>query len=188
MNILSWNIRGAVNLAGRRVLKELASKHSLDIVIILEPHCQFDKVSRFWDRMGYLPMAISEANGHSGGIWVLGLKGRIQFSVLDIFPQVVSLKIGEGTNAWICSAVYGCPIPSRRDELWDHLVILRRQFSLPWMLLGDFNEIILLLEVKGGEFSFRRAKNFADVIDACNLMDVGSTGNLFTWSRTVQGR
>ena len=185
MNILSWNIRGAVNVAGRRVMRELANKHHLDIVIIIEPHCQFAKVSRFWDKMGFSPMAISEANGHSDGIWVLGLKGGVHFSVLDIFPQVVSLKIGEGANAWICSAVYGCPIPSHRDELWDHLVVLRQNFSLPWMLMGDFNEIILPHELKGGVFSFRRARKFAEVLDACNLMDVGSTGNLFTWSRTV---
>ena len=98
---------------------------------------------------------------------------------------MVSILIGVGTNAWICSAVYGCLIPSRRDMLWDHLVMLRRQFSLPWMILGDFTEILLPHKVKGGEFSFHRASKFVEVLDACSLMDVGSTGNFFTWSRTV---
>ena len=47
MNILSWNIKEAVNMAGRRVMRELVNKHHLDIVIILEPHYHFAKVSRF---------------------------------------------------------------------------------------------------------------------------------------------
>ena len=77
MNILSWNIRGAVNVAGKRVMRELVNKNHLDIVIILEPHYQFAKVSRFWDKLGYFPMAIFEAIRHSSGIWVLGLKGGV---------------------------------------------------------------------------------------------------------------
>ena len=56
------------------------------------------------------------------------------------------------------------------------------------MLLGNFNEILLLHEVKGGEFSFCKAAKFVEVLDTCSLMDMGSIGYLFTWSRIVQGR
>ena len=85
MNILSWNVKGVVHMEGRRVIRELVQKHHLDIVIVLEPHCQFIKVSKLWHKLGFALMAVSKANGHLGGIWVLGLKGGVAFSVLDIF-------------------------------------------------------------------------------------------------------
>ena len=117
MNIFCWNIKGAMNMTGRRFVRKLAKKHHIDIVIILEPRYQFCKVSKFCDKLGYIRMAVSEANGHSGGIWVLGLKGYVVFSVLDIFPQVISIQIGGGTGDWICSAMYGCLALSHRDDL-----------------------------------------------------------------------
>ena len=49
-----------------------------------------------------------------------------------------------------------------------------------WMLLGDFNEILLPQEVKGRDFSLRRAGKFAEVVDMCNLMDIGTTSSQYT--------
>ena len=54
--------------------------------------------------------------------------------------------------------------------------------------MGDFNEILSLNEVKGGQFSFSRAYTFANVLDQCDLMDIGTIGTKFTWCRSVQGR
>ena len=98
-SVLSWNLRGAVNVAGKRVVRELVKRYNPDIFIILEPHCTFDRVSVFWNKLGYSPLAISEAHGHAGGIWVLSLQGgsAVNASVVDIFNQVVSVKIGSGS-------------------------------------------------------------------------------------------
>ena len=81
MNVISWNIRGTVNMAGRRVIKEMVKKYNLDIFIILEPHCQFSRVSGFWRKLGFIPGVLVEAVGHSGGIWVLC---RVDMVVLKI--------------------------------------------------------------------------------------------------------
>lgn len=66
--------------------------------------------------------------------------------------------------------------------------MLRRCFSLPWLLIGDFNKILLPHEVKDSEFVFRRVAKFAEVIDSYSLMDVGSSSSFFTWCQTIQGR
>ena len=56
------------------------------------------------------------------------------------------------------------------------------------MLIGDFNEILLPNKVGGRDFSLSKAHLFADVLDDCGLMDIGSSGSMLNWCRTVQGR
>ena len=82
-----------MNAVGRKVVKDLVQKYHPHIFIIMEPHCQFSQVCIFWDKLGFAPMAVSEANGHLGGIWVLGVNG-VSFSMIDYFPQVISLEVG----------------------------------------------------------------------------------------------
>jgi len=70
--ILSWNIRGALSLEGRRHAKELVRKHHhFFIFFIMETHSPFSKASIFCIRLGYEICALSKVSGHSEGIWVL---------------------------------------------------------------------------------------------------------------------
>ncbi|KAJ1382895.1 putative ribonuclease H protein, partial [Sesbania bispinosa] len=46
-------------------------------------------------------------------------------------------------------AVYGSPIPAVREELWRHLQTSFSSFSAPWILAGDFNEVLLQSDVRG---------------------------------------
>jgi hypothetical protein len=59
---------------------------------------------------------------------------------------------------------------------------LHHQASLPWLCIGDFNEIMFSFEKQGGlprpqvcMDRFRNALNF------CNLNDLGFEGDIFTW-------
>ena len=45
---------------------------------------------------------------------------------------------------WRFTGFYGHPETSRRGESWDLLRQLHASFSLPWLLLGDFNKTLLL--------------------------------------------
>ena len=51
------------------------------------------------------------------------------------------------------------------------------------MLVGDFNEVLLPIEVRGSSFSFHMASLFANVLEDCGLMDLGNVGLKFTWVR-----
>jgi len=65
---LRWNIRGALNLEGRRYAKELVRKHHPFFIFIMETHCPFSKSSLFWNHPGYEICALSEASNQSRGI------------------------------------------------------------------------------------------------------------------------
>ncbi|KAL4374459.1 hypothetical protein AHAS_Ahas05G0183900 [Arachis hypogaea] len=57
----------------------------------------------------------------------------------------------------------------------------------PLLAIGDFNEILLSSEVKGGNFVSRRAERFGALLDECGLIDLGAHGSLYTWFRHMQG-
>lgn len=48
------------------------------------------------------------------------------------------------------TAIYGSPQRNRRQELWDFMESITPTNSEPWLLLGDFNEILMEEETLGG--------------------------------------
>lgn len=186
--ILSWSIRGAINLVGKHHIRELVRKYRPSIVILVETHCPFGSVERFWNTLGYEGSVISEAQGQSGGIWILMEKGSLySVSAIDNFHQAVSFSIQVGNMKWVCTAIYASPIPATREALWCHLGELRASVIDPWVLIRDFNEILHPFEVRGGSYSPSRAAKFAGMMDLCGLIDLGSIGNSFTWFRKATG-
>ncbi|KAL5750859.1 hypothetical protein ACOSP7_025462 [Xanthoceras sorbifolium] len=60
--------------------------------------------------------------------------------------------------------------------------------SLPWIIGGDFNEVLRDEEKVGGRFRSHAAiSSFRDAIDSCRLVDIGYQGSLFTWSNRQNG-
>lgn len=187
-SILCWNIRGAISLKGKLYTRDLVKKYKPSMVILVETHCAFSRVEKFWQKMGYDVSGFSEAQGHIGGIRVLVEKGiNFMVSVVDNFHQAVTVSISRGANKWTCSAIYASPVPVSREILWDHLQSLRSLSNDPWLLFGDFNEILLPSEVSGGQFSSSRAAKFSHAMDDCDLLDLGDKGHQFTWFRKAVG-
>ncbi|KAJ6327417.1 hypothetical protein OIU78_014320 [Salix suchowensis] len=185
--VLSWNVRGAANATSKRHCKELIKKYHPSICVLLETHVQFGRVASFWNRLGYFPAVIVEANGHAGGIWVLRSGDNFSVSTVDVMAQCATVEIKAGSHAWFMSLVYASPIPSLRYQLWDRFISVRTMVNGPWMLIGDFNEVLLPSESIGGGFSHVRAGKFGEVLSACNLTDLEAKGFKFTWHRHIQG-
>ena len=51
---------------------------------------------------------------------------------------------------WHLTGFYGAPETSRRDESWALLKVIRDRSTLPWLVIGDFNEIVSVSEKEGG--------------------------------------
>lgn len=79
----------------------------------------------------YSAIAIVEAQGHAGGIWLLSCGNFFSATIFDMFPQAVTVEFSSGSKNWICSAIYASPIPNMRTMLWDHLIILRNSINIP---------------------------------------------------------
>lgn len=180
--LLSWNIRGAHNNRAKRHIKDLIRKFQPCIFIVIETHITFSRTKAFWYGIGYSPVQVVEAHGHSGGLWVLRNNGsNVIVSTLDVHPHAITFKLELGGRSWVCTGVYASPVPANRPHLWQHLRNLRSTISDPWVHIGDFNEITLPGDQRGGNFNHHRAAAMINMMEACDMVDLPCTGRRFTW-------
>lgn len=66
--------------------------------------------------------------------------------------------------------------------MWDHLAQIGNTNQLPWLVSGDFNEIISLSEKIGGrEEDTTGMHDFHNFIHDTGMIDAGFFGNPYTW-------
>lgn len=87
----------------------------------------------------------------------------------------------EGHQVFI-TFVYGDPVVEYREYVWEILTRMSLQRTGPWLLLGDFNEIISNSEKKGGR---RRTDAsfipFRTILANCGMIDFPYKGNPLSW-------
>lgn len=117
IKILVWNIHGAMNLWGRRHTRELVHKLKPSLFVLLETHAQFDSAKVFWSRLGYVLVAIEEASGHAGDIWVLSADRGVTINIVHSCSQIITLKLSKGQREWMSSFMYDSRVPTVRNQL-----------------------------------------------------------------------
>ncbi|XP_019460046.1 PREDICTED: uncharacterized protein LOC109359804 [Lupinus angustifolius] len=113
---------GAASKDAKRFLREMISRHHPSVFVVYETHIPFDRVKMFWSKLVYSQIAIEEAIGNLGGIWLLSTNCSFSFSIVTQHHQVVTIRVALGENSWILYVVYVSPTPSARVLLWDDLI------------------------------------------------------------------
>ena len=94
----------------------------------------------------------------------------------------------QSTNAWRFTGFYGSPTVEGKSVAWNILRALRTHHALPWLCVGDFNELL-----SNGEKWGRRPRpesqmtHFRQVVDDCGFLDLGFLGPSFTWCNNQTG-
>lgn len=181
--IITWNERGAAGKAFSAAVKELKRRFNPTILVLVETKCSGETTQKVISKMGFKFQAIVEAQGMSGGIWVLWNDQASKITVLQQHKQFLHCSIeGLGKFSWYFTAVYASPREIERRELWRELGIIARNLQGPWLLAGDFNDIKAVNEQRGGkEVNEQKCKWFYDDIASCQLIDHGTEGPRFTW-------
>ncbi|XP_062110994.1 uncharacterized protein LOC133822613 [Humulus lupulus] len=69
-----------------------------------------------------------------------------------------------------------------RDQLWKDLQELAVAITDPWLVIGDFNEIISLHERIGKKVTTKLSSKFMDCLTSCHLEDLKFSGCFYTWN------
>lgn len=104
--------------------------------------------------------------------------------------QHMSFSVKPVSARWtpfIISAVYASPNSNHRTQLWHALKSMATSHITaadPWLLVGDFNSLLLPQDKQGGRWDPRSGGNrhFQNFMDEVNLTDLGFVGPPFTWS------
>lgn len=190
MSCLSWNYRGLGNPRKVQALKKIISSKGPSFVFLCETKLlrrELEGVSR---KLGYTYCFGVDCNlereGRRGG---LGLwwneEGLLE--VHSYSSNHIDVTVGVDSQ-WRFTGVYRFPEDNNKWKTWRMIEYLANLSSLPWMLLGDFNEILYDFEKRGGNLKREyRMTEFCDCLEKCGLHDMGFVGQVYTWSNKQSG-
>ncbi|XP_059288842.1 uncharacterized protein LOC132042262 [Lycium ferocissimum] len=123
------------------------------------------------------------AVNNSNKIWIFWSADLI-CEVYANDDQMLTCKIHNASNNSFIylSVVYAKSRSRAREQLWDHMRAFASTISNPWMVCGDFNSILGPEEKLGGTaYKLSKSLNFIECLTDCGLVDMGYSGNAFTW-------
>ncbi|GMI79095.1 hypothetical protein HRI_001578800 [Hibiscus trionum] len=185
MKILSWNVRG---LGQPRTVGRLSQKirdENPSIIFLIETKLSAGRMEKVRKRCGFNNGIDVEAIGRSGGL-SMGWKSTCDVTLRSYSVRHIDVEIkDEDTGStWRCTGFYGNPETSRRMESWNLLRSLDDSPDMPWLVIGDFNEILFAGEKQGGLLRNQRQMDlFRSALEDCALDDLGYSGSWFTWEK-----
>ena len=91
-----------------------------------------------------------ERNNRGGGL-ALCWRNSIDVHVDTFSKNHIDYIINKGReDEWCFTGFYGEPVSHKRYESWNRLRQLQKKINLPWLCVGDFNEILRSSEKLGG--------------------------------------
>lgn len=154
-------------------MENIISSHSPSMMIITETRVGRDRAKEITDRLPFNGVVHADTVGYARGIWILWLSDVVKVSVLASTEQEIHVvvKVHSSHLSWLISTVYASPRYRERKILWDNLNLMSTLHQLPWLLLGDFNEILSTKDKLGGRPINRyRAIKFKECLNACTWL------------------
>ncbi|XP_019107211.1 uncharacterized protein LOC109136048 [Beta vulgaris subsp. vulgaris] len=185
MTILFWNVRGIGRPSFLPNFRLLMHHHTPSMVVLVETWVTREKTASIVSNLGMDSWHLVEPLGFVGGILLLWNSHVIDFQVLGEGAQGVHgvMEVRSLKSSFIFSTIYASPKFCIRNLFWNELKDIARSINKPWLVMGDFNDVVCQNEKLGGrKVSLRRANLYAETMDKCNLLDMGFCGPKFTWT------
>lgn len=188
MSTICWNCRGLGNPAIVQEVRELATKFTPAVLCLVETQIQSTRAEILAFSFGYNKSFAVSSSGRSGGL-VLFWNEEIKLEVLGYSKHHIDAKISDlGPVPWRLTCIYGEAQVSERHKTWDTIRSLAVSSGDPWVMLGDFNEVLFHSEYEGvGQRSQTQLDGFRDALDVCGLTDLGHIGSQWTFEKRVPG-
>lgn len=182
MKVIAWNCHGLGNPSAVRSLLELQRAEDPDILFLSETKLREKEIEFLRWRWSLVHMVVQDCDGRCGGLalfWRRGVEVNLRSKGrCHIDAEVVA----EDGVKWRLTRIYGESKAGEKENTWRLLRTLHGQTDLPWLCLGDFNEILFVREKEGGPARAQGCMDaFRRALEACELNDLGYVGDPFTW-------
>ena len=171
MNPLSWNCRGLVNPRSVRALHDMVRHWKPKIVFLMETKSKVKRMEKIKNWIAFANGLTVPSRGRSGGVamfWTRDVNLDINSYSGNHIDTIV--RETEDNFQWRITGFYGHPKTHRRYESWHLLAFLHSQFQLPWLCLGNFNEILSTNEKEGGVTRPQnQMEGFRNVVNFCEF-------------------
>ena len=119
--------------------------------------------------------------GLSGGL-SLFWNDDTDITILESSPNLVDTRVVHKGVTTFVSFVYGAPATEDRTAYWQKLTTVGQGRDSPWLLTGDFNDILNNAEKVGGPVRFEGSFTaFRSFVAQNGLWDLKHTGEHLSW-------
>ncbi|GMI97858.1 hypothetical protein HRI_003455100 [Hibiscus trionum] len=185
MKLLSWNVRGLGQPQTVGRLNQKLRDENPCIFFLIETKLTAGRMAKVRKRCGFPNGIDVDAVGRSGGL-SMGWKNSCDITLRSYSVRHIDVVIKDDSVGitWRCTGFYGNPETNRRQESWNLLRSLDDSPEMPWLVIGDFNEILYSSEKQGGLLRNPRQMDlFRSALEDCALDDIGYLGSWFTWDK-----
>lgn len=180
MIALSWNCRDLGNAATVPTICELVRTRKPDIIFLFETLSHGVRLESLRVKLKFDFCFSINCNGRSGGLAVLWVN-KISCSVLNYSRNHIDMLVTDMGGNWRITGFYGFPKRNRCHLSWNLLRQLANVNDLPWVCIGDYNDLLSPADKKGRvdhpQWLYR---GFHEAVNDCNLADIPLRGYKYT--------
>ena len=146
MNCLNWNCRGLGNQRLVHELSVLVKSKGPRLVFLMETKKKNSYMEKIRCHLKFDNMFLVPRRHFSGG-FALFWSNDLDLHIRTFSPHHIDAVVND--DAWRFTGFYRALKIANREDSWSLLRHLSTQLDLPWVCLGDFNEITSLEEKSG---------------------------------------
>ncbi|XP_075658633.1 uncharacterized protein LOC142628410 [Castanea sativa] len=183
-----WNCRGVLSPKFRQTIMHMVKKSASDILIVTETRIRGDCAKEITDRLPFDGAIRTDTIGYTGGLWVLWNSAAVEVSHIASTEQEIhdTVKVSSSNLSWLLTTIYASPRFQERSILWNNLMEVAANHNLPWIMMGDFNEVLMGSEKFEGRPSLNNA--ITSFTTSAKVWNKEVFGNIIARKRNIEAR
>ena len=193
ISVGGWNTRGLNGFQKKNPVQQWTTKNNLDIIGILETKLQASNLPHIGTLLN-MPHwhFLSNSQGSNTCRIIVGWNPfKVHVTMVSYLHQWLTVEVSSVACAsrLRITFVYALNSPTDRRPLWNYLEAEAQACtSTPWLVMGDFNAIMVPHDRMGGDVAWPEHRNeFPNCIHNASLIQVPYDGMRFTWHNGRQG-
>ncbi|KAK9750638.1 hypothetical protein RND81_02G209900 [Saponaria officinalis] len=185
-----WNVRGMNSLTKQNEIKWFLFHNKAGLFSLLETRVRSHNWSSIHNNICSDWSVITNNACHEGErIWLLWNPILFDVEVLDTTIQSIHVRVKDKCRklVFLLTTVYGLNKMEERRALWHSIRSYGVGCTDPWIVWGDFNNVLFPNERIGYVISWAEIRDFQQCLDSVDLLDAKLTGSFFTWNNKQEG-
>ncbi|XP_058726469.1 uncharacterized protein LOC131597821 [Vicia villosa] len=163
------------------------------IIALLETRVKKTNASRIRQKLGNNWSYIDNySHHHNGRIWAIWKDQEVRINMLQLEEKFIHLDVMSLDNKihYYATIVYAMNQIDRRRILWEQIDTLGNNINLPWIVMGDYNNVLTSHDIIGGkQVNVVEYRDLADMVQRKGLFEAPTRGRLIAnvqWFQTFQ--
>ncbi|XP_074315509.1 uncharacterized protein LOC141651707 [Silene latifolia] len=181
-----WNIRGMNSLNKQNEIRWFLHQNNIGLFGLLETKIKGSQWVKVRNNICEHWSTCTNSGCHPGGrVWLIWQPSMYQVDIQLVTDQCIHAHILDKSTLkeFGMTMVYGFNRSHERVSLWGSLLHCAATVTGPWIVCGDFNNVIEVNErIGGAAVSGSEMAPMREMMEQCQLTELKTVGSFYTWT------